>query len=148
MFCCFFFKPLRQQVQGGAFSLRAFSQDSRVHQSDPLVLHEHWPFKRRTNSGSNSKSQLEVQAAILIHMSCPESCPSLELTSSSNPSHANTNSSFFYTLKFQSLHPEKEIESQVSGTPGFFSLTSQLARGSGSCSRLGLPNTMPARILL
>lgn len=75
-----FFKPLRQQVQecsllGKAFNLRDFSQDSWVNQS-VLVLCENWPFK---NSGSNSKPQLEVQAAIWTHTSCPETCPRLEL---------------------------------------------------------------------
>lgn len=49
---------------------------------------------------------------------------------------------------FQSLHPEKEVQSQVLGTLSCSGLISQLARSSSSYSRLGWPNTMPARIFL
>lgn len=104
LFCYFFFKPLREQVQecsllGKAFNLRDFSQDSWVNQSVPLVLCENWPFKKWTNSGSNSKPQLEVKLQFEHTRPAQKSAPawnwlSPTRLSSSNPSHANTNSFF------------------------------------------------------
>lgn len=141
-----------QPLAGVVFRLRAFSQDSWVHRIRLLVLCENWPFKW-THSGSKSKPQLEVQATIGTHMSCPESCPSLEVTFLLQGCHPQPHPPQMQTSPFKhcSLRAstlKRMLKAKFPGAPS----ASLVWLGSWSetavAGSMALPNAMPARIPL